>query len=164
MNLQLWLSEFCKMHERAYRGSLSPQERNEYLAARNELARAVLKVQRIALQPGQSPRRHLRAALALPLTLQLPNGKLSTITQDISSGGFSAVLSVVPVAGMVVAFSLRLARTASPIEGQARLVSVDQAGTRTRAGFSFQDLDADSVERIELTVFDSVVAQLTSPS
>ena len=162
MNLQLWLGEFCKMHERAYRNTLSPQERNEYLAARNELARAVLKVQRIALQPGQSPRKNLRAALALPVTLQLPNGKLSTITQDISSGGFSTILSVAPAAGMVVTFSLRLTRTSDLIEGQARLVGVDQAGNRTRAGFSYQDLPADSVERIELTVFDAVVAQLTS--
>jgi hypothetical protein len=164
MNLQVWLSEFCKLHERAYRGSLSPQERSEYVAARNELARAVLKTMRVSLQPGQVPRRSLRAALALPLTLQMPGGKLSTVTQDISSGGFSTFLPVAPVAGLVVPFSLRLSRGSAPIEGQARLAGVDGAGKgpTSRVGFAFQDLDADSVERVELTVFDSVVAQLTT--
>ncbi len=162
MNLQVWLGEFCKLHERAYRGTLSSDERNEYVAARNELARALLKAMRISLQPGQTPRRSLRAALALPVTLQLPGGKISTVTQDISSGGFSAILPVSPVAGLLVPFSLRLTRGAVPIDGQARLAGVDAAGPSNRVGFSFQELPADDVERIELTVFDSVVAQLTS--
>ena len=161
MNLQAWLSEFCKLHERAYRGSLPKEERDEYLAARNELARALLKAQHIALQPGQTPRRSLRAALALPLTLQLPGGKLSTVTQDISAGGFSTILSVAPVAGLTIPFSLRLSRGTPAIEGQARLVGVEGAGSSMRAGFAYQDLPADEVERIELSVFDSVVAQLT---
>jgi hypothetical protein len=161
-NLQLWLSEFCKLHERAYGGSLSPEERTEYLAARNELARAVLKVQRISLRPGQTPRRNLRAAMALPLTLQMPNGKLSTLTQDISSGGFCAILPQAPVAGMVVPFSLRLSRASVAIDGIARLVGIDSGGNGTRAGFAFEGLAAEDVERIELTVFDSVVAQLTA--
>jgi hypothetical protein len=164
MKLQLWLSEFCKMHERAVQGALSPEERDEYLAARNELARALLKAQRLSLQPGQTPRRSLRAALALPLTLRLPTGTLSALTQDISSGGFSTIVPTAPAIGAVVPFSLRLSRRSEPIAGSACLVSIQQGATGVRAGFAQQDLPPESLERIELAVFDAIVAQLTSPT
>jgi hypothetical protein len=161
MNLQNWLGEFCKLHEKAYSGSLTSEERNKYLAARNELARVLLKAQQSGLQPGQTARRSLRVAVALPVTLEMGSGKLSTLTRDVSSGGFSTTLAVAPVTGVVVPFSLRLSRGTPPIEGNARLVAIDSSGTTRRGGFAYQDLPAEAVERIELTVFDSVVAQLT---
>jgi hypothetical protein len=162
MQLQGWLVEFCKLHERAHRGSLSAEEHSEYLAARDELARAVLKAQRIVLRDGQHPRQSLRAALALQVTLQLPSGKLSTLTQDISSGGFSALVSSSPAAGLIVPFSLRLSKDAPPVEGKARLVGIAPGANSMRVGFNYEGLPAESVERIELAVFDSLVAQLTA--
>jgi hypothetical protein len=162
MQLQGWLVEFCKLHERAHQGTLTAEEHAQYLAARDELAKAVLKAQRIVLHGGQQARQRLRAALALQVTLQLPTGKLSTLTNDISSGGFSALVSSAPGPGLVVPFSLRLSKDKPPIEGKARLVGVDPGASSMRVAFTFEDLAPESVERIELVVFDSLVAQLTA--
>jgi hypothetical protein len=164
MQLQGWLAEFCKMHERAHRGSLSGEEQAEYLAARDELARAVLRTQRIVLKPGQRPRQSLRAALALQVVLQLPSGRLQTLTQDVSSGGFSALVSNPQAPGHVVAFALRLSRGGSAVEGNARVVGNVPGGTGMRVAFAYDKLPPELVERIELTVFDSLVAQLTAQS
>jgi hypothetical protein len=160
MNLKEWIVEFCKMHEQARQGTLQHAERNEYLAARDELARALLKAQRITLQAGQQPRRSIRASLALPMTLQLPAGRLSTLTLDISSGGFSAMLSSAPTVGLKVSFALKLGRLDPPIEGKAKLLALNLQGSGPRGSFSFDDLDLEMAERLEMTVFDAVVAQL----
>jgi hypothetical protein len=164
MQLQGWLAEFCKMHERAHRGSLSGGDQAEYLAARDELARAVLRAQRIVLKPGELPRRSLRAALALQVVLQLPTGRLQTLTQDVSSGGFSALVSTQQPAGHLVPFALRLSREGAPVEGNVKVMGTDPGGTGLRVAFAYDRLPPEAVERIELAVFDSLVAQLTAQS
>ncbi len=161
MQLQDWLTEFCKLHERAHQGTLTPVEQGEYLAGRAELARAVLRAQRVGLKPGQRPRQSLRAALALQVVLQLPAGRVQTLTQDISAGGFSVILSTLPSPGQMVSFVLRLAREGAPIDGQARVVGTDPGRNGLRVAFAYEGLSEEAVERIELTVFDSLVAQLT---
>ena len=60
-----WVKAFRDLHERAKRGALDGRDRSDYLAARDELARVLLATQRVALQPGQRPRRALRVARAL---------------------------------------------------------------------------------------------------
>jgi hypothetical protein len=162
MKLQDWLQEFCKIHERATGGALSPAERTGYLEARDELARALLNAQRIALLPGQKPRQSLRAALALPVSLHLQAGKLGCITQDISAGGFSVILSRISSGETVVPFSLKLAREGAPIEGKARIAGAASTAVSGRVGFAFTDLSPEAAERIEIVVFDAVVAQLRS--
>jgi hypothetical protein len=162
MRLQSWLAEFCKMHEQAHRGSLSDEELAEYLAARNELSRAVLRAQRIVLKPGQAPRQSVRAALALQVTLHLPAGRLQTLTQDVSSGGFSAFVPALQAGAYTVAFALRLAREGTPVEGNVRVVGTHPADSALRVAFAYEGLAPEAIERIELAVFDSLVAQLTA--
>jgi hypothetical protein len=159
MSLAEWLARFVKLHEQARAGTLLEAERSRYLAARNELARALLKTQRVALQPAEVPRGRLRAALAFSVTLQLPGGAVPTITRDISSGGFSVKLSTVPPPGTVVAFSLRLSAK-DVVEANARLVSWVAVDEGRRASFTFVDLRPEVTERIEMAVFDAVVNQL----
>lgn len=158
--MQEWLEGFCKLHERAGRGELSPEERRDYLDARDELARALLKTQRISLHPGQVARHSLRAALALPVALQLRAGRVQALTQDISAGGFSVILAVATAGESAVPFTLKLGRDGAPIEGKARVVGGPGAGGNGRVGFAFVEIAPESVERIEVRVFDSVVAQL----
>jgi hypothetical protein len=160
MKLEDWLNAFCKLHERAGLGQLSQDERRGYLDARDELARALLKTQRIALHPGQKPRHSLRAALALPVTLQLPSGKVQAITQDISGGGFSVIISLASIVPTPVPFSLRLSGGGPPIEGKARMVGGPGMLGSGRMGFAFEEIAGAAVERIETAVFDSVVTQL----
>jgi hypothetical protein len=159
MGLEQWLGEFCKLHEQARTDALPASDRKRYLAARDELATALLKAQRIALQSGEVPRRSLRAALGFAISLQLPGGNLHSITRDLSSGGFSVMLSNAPLIGAVVPFTLKLAAKDS-VEGKARLVSLSPISNTRRGSFSFEPLAPEVVERIELLVFDAVVAQL----
>jgi hypothetical protein len=161
MGLQEWLTQFCKLHQQARDGTLHNSERDRYNAARDELARALLKAQRIALQPSETPRRSLRAALALSISLHLPGGVVQLLTRDISSGGFSMKLANPPPNGTLVPFTLRLPGKES-LEGKARLVSSVQAPEGRRASFSFEKLAPDLVEKIELAVFDAVVKQLSA--
>src|SRR3954454_16354330 len=117
MRLQEWLDGFCKLHERAGRGQLSAEERAVYLEGRDELARALLASQRISLARGQSPRQSLRAALAFPVVLQMRSGRVLSLTQDISAGGFSVILAVAAQENeRGIPFTLRLGRDAPPIE------------------------------------------------
>jgi hypothetical protein len=159
MSLVQWLTEFTGLHEQARKGELSKPDQVRYLAARDDLARALLKAQRVALQPSETPRTRLRAALAFSITLQLPGGAIPTITRDICSGGFSVKLSNVPSPGTVVPFSLRLSAK-DVVEGNARLVSWVAVDEGRRASFSFDELAGEVAERIEMIVFDAIVKQL----
>jgi hypothetical protein len=159
MSLAEWLARFVKLHEQARAGAMSDADRSRYLAARDEFARALLKTQRVTLQPGETPRAKLRAALAFSITVQLPDGAFPTITRDISSGGFSIKLMNMPSSSAVVAFSLRLSAK-DIVEGNARLVSWVAVEEGRRASFSFDGLAPEVSERIEMAVFDAVVKQL----
>jgi hypothetical protein len=158
MGLQQWLDDFCKLHERARNSMLGP-DKDRYLAARNELARALLKAQRIALQTGEVPRSSLRAAVALSITIQVPGGAVQTLTRDVGSGGFSVILPSPPGMGTVLPFSLRLPGN-DTVEGKARLVGLTSNADSRRASFTFEPLPSDVIERIEMVVFDAVVGQL----
>ncbi len=59
-----WLQAFRQLHEKARRGPLRDQDLEAYRAGRDELARALLAAQRLALRPGETPRRALRVARA----------------------------------------------------------------------------------------------------
>jgi hypothetical protein len=159
MGLADWLARFVKLHEQARTGAMSEADRSRYLTARDELALALLKTQRVALQPGEIPRTRLRAALAFSITVQLPDGPFPTITRDISSGGFSIKVTSMPPAGGKVAFSLRLSAK-DAVEANARLVSWVAVDGGRRASFTFDGLDPEVTERIEMAVFDAVVKQL----
>jgi hypothetical protein len=159
MGLAEWLARFVKLHEQARTGAMSDADRGRYLAARDELALALLKTQRVTLQPGEVARTKLRAALAFSITVQLPDGPFPTITRDISSGGFSIKVTNMPPSGAMVAFSLRLSAK-DIVEGNARLVSWMAVPEGRRASFTFDGLDPEVTERIEMAVFDAVVKQL----
>jgi hypothetical protein len=160
MGLQQWLDTFCKWHEQARAGTLPKAEQARYLSGRDELARALLKAQQIILQPGELPRRSLRAATGLQITIEVPGGPpFQTITRDIGSGGFAIRVSHPLTLGTVVPFTLKLSAK-DPIEGKAKLVNLSPVSENRRASFAFEDLPAAVTERIELTVFDAIVAQL----
>jgi hypothetical protein len=159
MGLQQWLDGFCKLHEQVRAGTLAKSDQAKYIAGRDELARALLKAQQITLQPGELPRRSLRAATALQISLQLPSGPLQTITRDIGSGGYSVRVSSAPAVGAIVIFSLRLS-TKDVIEGSSRLLNLSPVSESRRASFCFENLPAEVTERIEMTVFDAIVSQL----
>jgi hypothetical protein len=159
MNLGEWIEAFRSLHERAREGKLSDEEATDYRAGREELARALVASQRIALKPGESPRKALRVARALQV--QVGNGAASVraTTADLCVEGFSALLAKAPRAGEELACTLRLPG-GQPLAAAARVVEAKPLGGNSRVFFAFKDLPEAERERLEMLVFDTLLAQL----
>jgi hypothetical protein len=158
-----WLKSFTALHDKARAGKLSTVENRTYLGARNELARALMKKHQQKLPAGAKARQVLRAPAALPVDLHLPGGVAHAVTQELWTGGFSAI---VPPVGMPVErlkFVLTLAKEMPTIEGWARVLSDSAAGGSTRLTMEFEQLIPADAERVEFAVFDSVLGRLGPP-
>jgi len=159
MSLGEWLSTFRDLHERARRGQLNPRELSIYRAGRDELARALLAAQRLTVKPGETPRQALRVSRALQLDLDMPTAHQKAVTIDVSTGGFSTLLSKSPALGDEVRFSLRMPAS-EPLAGQCRVTDVKAQTGNVRVSFQFAGLSPEDRERLEVFVFDTVLAQL----
>ncbi len=159
--LAQWLLEFRQLHEKARRGQLSQRELQVYRSGRDELARALLAGQRLTLRPGEAPRRALRVARALQVDLDLVASRERAVTIDLSSGGFSCLLAKAPPMGEEVGFSLRLPAS-DPLAGRARVTDVKVLPGNVRVSFRFAGQAEAEKERLELFVFDTLLAQLSS--
>jgi hypothetical protein len=159
MGLSDWLKNFRELHERARRTELPERDLKTYHAAREELARALLTAQHVALQPGQKHRRVLRVARALQADLEFSDGTVRTLTLDLSSGGFAALLARPPRVDEEAKVSLRIPG-GEPLKGEARVSEVKQQAGSTRVGFEFFGMDERETERLEMFVFDVVLQQL----
>ncbi len=159
MSLAEWLSTFRDMHERARRAQLNPREAAVYRAGRDELARALLAAQRLTVKPGETPRQALRVSRALQVDLDLPTSHVKAVTIDVSTGGFSTLLSKSPSLGEEVRFSIRMPAS-EPLAGQCRVTDVKAQTGNVRVSFRFAGLSDADRERMEIFVFDTVLAQL----
>jgi hypothetical protein len=159
MSLAEWLSTFRDMHERARRGQLNPRESAVYRAGRDELARALLAAQRLTVKPGETPRQALRVSRALQVDLDLPTSHAKAVTVDVSTGGFSTLLSKAPSLGEEVRFALRMPAS-EPLSGQCRVTDVKAQTGNVRVSFRFVGLSDADREKLEVFVFDTVLAQL----
>jgi hypothetical protein len=159
MDLARWLDQFKALHERARSGDLKDAERREYQAGREELARALVAAQQLGLQPGQTPRQALRVARALQVELESPLRQERLTTFDLSMGGFSALLAREPAPDEALTATLRLPNL-DPVVVAVTLVGVKPQKGSVRASFAFGKVGAAEQERLELAIFDAVLAQL----
>jgi c-di-GMP-binding flagellar brake protein YcgR len=159
MRLADWLNTFRETHEKSKKGTLGERDLTLYRAARDELARALLAAQHLTVQPGQQPRRALRVARALQANLEFKDGTVRALTQDISAGGFAALLARPPDLDEEVVVTLRLPGQ-EPLRAEARVNEVKPLVGNARVSFVFQHLDEEVVERVETFVFDAVLAEL----
>lgn len=157
-----WLLDFRLLHEQARRGQLKEGDAVRYRTGRDELARALLSAQRVQVRPGETPRRALRVARALQADLDLPTARLRALTVDISTGGFACLLPRAPPLGDELGFTLRLPG-ADPISGKARVQDVKPREGSVRVSLMFTTLSEAERERMELFVFDTVLAQIAIP-
>jgi hypothetical protein len=158
--LHEWIMSFSALHEKARRGKLQGTEATRYRSARDELARALLVAQRLQLRAGETPRRALRISRALQLELDLGTGHQRAVTIDLSTGGFSCLLPRAPALGEDVGFTLRIP-LADPIAGRAAVQDVrPMAAGNVRVSFTFKTISDADRDRVELFVFDTVLAQL----
>lgn len=158
MGLAEWLRLFRALHEKARKGELAGAELREYQAGCDELARALIAAQRLALPPGQTPRHVLRVARALQVTLETKVSTERAMTIDISVAGFSVLLGKVPPAEEHSA-TLRVPGgdpvVATVLPGEAK----QQPGSM-RVAFLFQRLPEPLKERLEMLVMDTALSQL----
>jgi len=161
MTLAQWLKGFRGLHERARSGKLSAAEASEYRDARDELARALLGAQRLTVKPGETPRQSLRVARALQVDLDLVTSNARAITIDLSSGGFACLLAKAPPAGDEFGFTLRLPG-GEALSGKVRVADVKPQQGNVRVSFQFCGMPPDDRERVELFVFDTVLALMVS--
>lgn len=161
MSFAEWLKLFRKLHEEAKRGQLQGSSLAEYLEARNELARALLAAQHVALEPGLQPRQHLRAARAMQADLTFFDGTLRVVSRSFSSGGFAAALPKAQRPGEEVKVSLRLPG-GEVLQAEARVVESKAQAGNAHVSFKFVGLPAADAERLEMLVFDAVLEQLQS--
>ena len=78
---------------------------------------------------------------------------------DISTGGFSALLEKAPALGDEVSYQLRLPASA-PIAGRARIADVKPQSGNVRLAFQFVNQSPEERERLEMFVFDTVLAAI----
>jgi hypothetical protein len=160
MSLAEWLSKFRDMHEKARRGQLNPREASVYRAGRDELARALLAAQRLTVKPGETPRQALRVSRALQIEMDLPTAHVKAVTIDVSTGGFSTLLSKAPSLGDEVRYAIRLP-AAEALSGTCRITDVKAQTGSVRVSAQFVGQSPEERERLELFVFDTVLAQLS---
>lgn len=154
-----WLREFRALHEKARRGALRGDELTAYRAGRDELARALLAAQRLTASGGQPARRALRVPRALQADLEFVDGNVRVMTLDVSAGGFGALMAKPPKVGEELTAVLRVPG-GEPLRAAARVVDVKQQVGNARASFQLVGLEEADAERLELLVFDAVLAQL----
>jgi hypothetical protein len=148
MDLAHWMKTFRALHERAKRGALQGSEEQEYKAGREELA-----------QPDQSPRQALRVARAIQVELESRVRKEQLATFEISLGGFSAAMARPPAPDEELTATLRLPGT-DPFATPVKVVGVKTQAGNVRVSFAFTRLEGAAAERLELAIFDTVLAQL----
>lgn len=159
MSTNPWIEQFRALHQRASRGELKEEERQHYLATREQFARAMTAAQGLTLS-GQSARRTFRVAQGLQLDLQLPTGPLRAMTVDVSVGGFSVLMHQPPNESEQFPFTLRLPGKLAPVTGQARVVSVQRKIGTHRVSFAIHGLGEKDLGRMEMAMFDLALERL----
>jgi hypothetical protein len=159
MSLKDWLVQFKAQHEQARAGTLSGDGLAVYRAGRDELARALLGAQVAALKSGETPRQALRVARALQADLEWSVSKVRAVTQDLSAGGFSALLAKAPPNDEDVRVVLRLPGS-EMLDARARVVGAIVQPAAVRVAFAFAGMGPAEKDRMEFLVFDTVLQQI----
>jgi len=159
MSLKDWLVRFKAQHEQVRAGALSGDGLIAYRAGRDELARALIGAQVAALKAGETPRQALRVARALQADLEWSVDKVRVVTQDLSAGGFSALLAKAPPSDEDVKVQLRLPGS-EMLQGRARVVGAAIQPSAVRVAFAFTGMAPVEREKLEFVVFDTVLSQI----
>ena len=99
-------------------------------------------------------------AQALPVEIQAPAGRVLAVTLDLSTGGFSTIVSEAPELGTRIGFRLRLGRglRAGHGLGQGRERGAPER-QRPRSGVAFDEMASADRERLEFVIVDAVLKQ-----
>jgi hypothetical protein len=155
-----WLTQFKLLHERARKGTLTPEETQLYNVSREQLAQMLAKVQGLNQKPGETARQTFRVAVVLPVELTLPEGALRAVTLDVGRGGFASILQKLPEQRDALGFVLKLPGGGEPLAGRVRVVESKKQIGNFRVSFAFIQLGEKEADLIERVLLDSVLARL----
>lgn len=159
MGLADWLRVFRTLHEKAKKGELTGVDADDYRAGCDELARALMAAQKLALKPGETPRHVLRVARALQVTLETKVSSVRATTIDVSVAGFSVLLGKVPPPNEPQTATVRIPG-ADPIVCDVLPAELRQQPGNVRVAFLFQKLPDPARQRLEMLVIDTALSQL----
>jgi len=163
MDFAKWVAEFRVAHQKNRKGELRPEERERYLADRNELARAVLANQRVSMRAGQQPRSLLKATRVIPVELEVAGRLRPLMTIDLSAEGFSALTGEAPTADRPLSFVLKVPGGSEPVTGEVTCVQALKQVGNYRSQFKFEaSVGSGARERVEQFVFDDLLDHLKS--
>jgi len=158
--LTYWLSQFCSWHEKFKSGTLGADALPAYMQARADLGAILVLAQRLELRASDGARQAVRVARAVPVEFDLRNGKASSLTQDISATGLSALVGEAPTVGTVAVFRLKLGRDTAPIAGRCRVVANIPLHGSVRMAATFQEISSEGRSRIETLVCDAICSEI----
>jgi hypothetical protein len=154
------VSRLRELHDKAKHFALPPGEQAIYERACRDLASAILAAQQRQRLPGQTARRSLRVAQALKVEVELPNGPHATLTLDVSTEGFAALVPDAPEDGQIVHFVLH-ARP-EPVEGEAVIVGSRRQHGAYRASFAIAAMHERASELLRVVVVDATLQRLNA--
>jgi hypothetical protein len=160
-NLNQWLLQFCEWHDSFKRGTLPAEDAELYMSGRHDLCGTLLMAQRLAIEPGAAARGALRVARAYQIEFGFPVGAVTSITNDISTSGLSALVAESPPTGTVVWMRLKIGGGAV-IVGRCQVVKIIPKQGSILMGVAFEGLPVEAREKIETVVCDVVVSELRS--
>jgi hypothetical protein len=158
-NLSQWLLQFCEWHDSFKRGSLPAGDTDVYMQERHELCCTLLMAQRLAIEPGAATRGALRVARAYQIEFGFPAGAVTSITNDISTSGLSALVAESPPTGTVLWMRIKIGGGAV-IVGRCQVVKIIPKQGSILMGVAFEGLPGDAREKIETVVCDVVVSEI----
>ncbi|MGA7742457.1 MAG: PilZ domain-containing protein [Polyangia bacterium] len=158
--LTYWLSQFCSWHEKFKSGTLDVDALPAYMQARADLGSILVLAQRLEIRANVGARQAVRVARAVPVEFDLRSGKASSLTQDISVTGLSALVGEAPSVGTLAPFRLKLGRDIQPIAGRCRVVANVPLQGSVRMAATFDEIGKEGRSRIETLVFDAICSEI----
>lgn len=158
--LTYWLSQFCSWHEKFKSGTLDVDALPAYMQARADLGSILVLAQRLEIRANVGARQAVRVARAVPVEFDLRSGKASSLTQDISVTGLSALVGEAPSVGTLAPFRLKLGRDIQPIAGRCRVVANVPLQGSVRMAATFDGIGKEGRSRMEALVFDAICSEI----
>lgn len=160
VSLTQWMSQFCIWHEQYKAGALTAEMLPIYQQARTDISAFLVLAQGLDIRSSNGGRQAVRIARAVPVEFELESGKVSSLTQDLSTNGLSAIMGDSPDVGTTLGFRLKLGRDIPPIPGQCRVVAKIPMQGSVRMAATFIDLAQEGRSHIETLVLDAACADL----
>jgi hypothetical protein len=151
-----WMGVFRELHTRLKADQLTPKERERYLSMREELARSLAAAQGLTVPEGQNARRYFRVAQVFRVEL---NNLSTAMTRDVSRSGFSATVPGTFAENAALSFAITLGRGQDPITGQGHVVTSLKQQGNSKISVAIDVLNDANAERLEVALFDSVLAR-----